>query len=71
MALDDALLTAKARDALARIRKDRVVELRYFGGLNMEETVQVLAVSANTVKRDWTRSESMRFTLPRRGPCRG
>jgi RNA polymerase sigma factor (TIGR02999 family) len=49
LALDEAL------DALARIdrRKSRVVELRYFGGLNIEETAEVLGVSMDTVKRDW------------------
>jgi RNA polymerase sigma factor (TIGR02999 family) len=34
-------------------RQARVVELRYFGGLSIEETAEVLAVSAVTVKRDW------------------
>lgn len=66
VALDDALLTAQARgvevlaldealDALARIdhRKSRVVELRYFGGLSIQETAEVLGVSVDTVKRDW------------------
>ena len=49
LALDEAL------DALARInvRKSRVVELRYFGGLSIEETAEVLGVSADTAKRDW------------------
>jgi len=49
LALDDAL------GALARIdlRKSRVVELRYFGGLEIDETAEVLAVSVGTVKRDW------------------
>jgi len=49
VALDDAL------QALARIdeRKSRVVELRYFGGLSMEETAEALKVSTETVKRDW------------------
>jgi RNA polymerase sigma-70 factor, ECF subfamily len=64
--LDEALLTARTRgievlaldealDALARIdrRKSRVVELRYFGGLRIEETAEVLGVSVDTVKRDW------------------
>jgi RNA polymerase sigma-70 factor (ECF subfamily) len=64
--LDDVLLVAKERgievlalnealDRLARIdgRKSRVVELRYFGGLSIEETAQVLWVSVDTVKRDW------------------
>jgi RNA polymerase sigma factor (TIGR02999 family) len=49
MALDDAL------DALERIdtQQRRIVELRYFGGLSIEETAQVLEVSPATVKRDW------------------
>jgi RNA polymerase sigma-70 factor, ECF subfamily len=49
LALDEAL------DALARIdaRKCRVVELRHFGGLTIEETAAVLAVSIDTAKRDW------------------
>jgi RNA polymerase sigma factor (TIGR02999 family) len=49
VALDDALL------ALARLdeRKCRVVELRYFGGLSVEETAEVLGVSTDTVGRDW------------------
>lgn len=66
VALDDALLTARTRgveildldealDALAGIdaRKSRVVELRYFGGLTIEETAGILGVSVDTVKRDW------------------
>lgn len=50
VALDDAL------HALARIdsRKARVVELRFFGGLSVEETAEVLRVSAVTVMRDWS-----------------
>jgi RNA polymerase sigma-70 factor (ECF subfamily) len=49
VALDDAL------NALAVIdeRKSRVVELRFFGGLSVEETAQVLDVSVETVMRDW------------------
>jgi RNA polymerase sigma factor (sigma-70 family) len=34
-------------------RKARVVELRFFGGLSVEETAEVLAVSPETVMRDW------------------
>ena len=50
VALDDAL------KALARIdaRKAQVVELRFFGGLNSEETAEVLKVSPVTVARDWS-----------------
>jgi RNA polymerase sigma factor (TIGR02999 family) len=48
-ALDDALQDLSAFDE----RKARVVELRYFGGLSVEETSSVLAVSPETVMRDW------------------
>lgn len=49
VALDAAL------DALAKVdpRKSQVVELRYFGGLSVEETAEVLQVSEQTVARDW------------------
>src|SRR5437870_4966037 len=49
VALDDAM------NALARIdpRKVHVVEMRFFGGISVEETAQVLKVSTVTVKRDW------------------
>ncbi len=49
VALDDAL------NALSRIdeRKTRVIELRFFGGLSVEETAEVLKVSPDTVMRDW------------------
>lgn len=49
LALDEAL------DELAKLdpRKSRVVELRYFGGLSLEETAEVLEVSLMTVRRDW------------------
>lgn len=49
IALDEALEKLAAVDA----RKCRVVELRYFGGLNVEETAEVLGVSPVTVARDW------------------
>lgn len=64
--LDEALLVAQARgidvlalddalDALGRIdgRKSRVVELRYFGGLSIEQTAEFLNISIDTAKRDW------------------
>ena len=35
------------------IRKSDIVELRYFGGLKIEETAEVLGVSLDTAKRDW------------------
>jgi RNA polymerase sigma factor (TIGR02999 family) len=48
-ALDNALNSLAAFDP----RKSQVVELRFFGGLNVEETAEVLKVSPETVKRDW------------------
>ena len=49
VALDDAL----KRLALVDERKGRVVELRFFGGLDVKETAEVLKVSKETVMRDW------------------
>ncbi|HEY6343587.1 MAG TPA: sigma-70 family RNA polymerase sigma factor [Bryobacteraceae bacterium] len=51
----EVLALDKALDALAGMdpRKSRVVELRYFGGLSIEETAEVLGVSIDTAKRDW------------------
>jgi RNA polymerase sigma factor (TIGR02999 family) len=49
VALDDAL------ESLARVdpRKGQVVELRFFGGLSVDETAEALGISAETVLRDW------------------
>jgi RNA polymerase sigma factor (TIGR02999 family) len=54
VALDDAL------NSLAKIdeRKSRVVELRFFGGLSVEETASVLKVSPQTILRDWRLAKS-------------
>ncbi len=49
VALDDALTSLARLDA----RKARVVELRFFGGLSVEETAEVLQISPQTVMRDW------------------
>ena len=49
VALDDALDALSALDP----RKGRVVELRFFGGLNAEETAEVLKISPDSVNRDW------------------
>ena len=72
--LDDALLGAQARgiellaldealETLSKIdaRKGRVVELRYFGGLSVEETAEVLGVSPETAKRDWKMAKAWLF----------
>jgi RNA polymerase sigma-70 factor (ECF subfamily) len=50
VALDEALESLAEFDP----RKARIVELRFFGGLSIEETAAVLGVSAGTVMRDWT-----------------
>jgi RNA polymerase sigma-70 factor (ECF subfamily) len=57
VALDDAL------DALARIdpRKVQVVEMRFFGGLSVEETAEVLKISPVTVMRDWSTAKAWLF----------
>jgi RNA polymerase sigma factor (TIGR02999 family) len=51
----DVLALDRALDALAAVdeRKSRVIELRFFGGLSVEETAEVLHVSTDTIKRDW------------------
>jgi RNA polymerase sigma factor (TIGR02999 family) len=50
IALDEALSNLEKLDT----RQARIVELRFFGGLSIEETAYVLDVSATTVKREWT-----------------
>lgn len=50
VALDDALQLLAKMDP----RQSQIVELRFFGGLSIEETAQVLAVSPGTVMREWT-----------------
>jgi RNA polymerase sigma factor (TIGR02999 family) len=49
VALEEALTNLEARDP----RKSRIVELRFYGGLSIDETAEVLGVSARTVKREW------------------
>jgi RNA polymerase sigma factor (TIGR02999 family) len=65
ISLDDALVTSEkgqdlvalddALDALGKLddRKSRVIELRFFGGLTVDETAMVLKISPDTVMRDW------------------
>jgi RNA polymerase sigma-70 factor (ECF subfamily) len=50
VALDEALNELAAFDP----RKSQIVELRFFGGLSIEEAAEVLSVSPGTVMRDWT-----------------
>jgi RNA polymerase sigma factor (TIGR02999 family) len=57
VALDDAL---KALEAL-NPRQSRVIELRFFGGLSLEEAAHVLDVSVGTVRRDWSLAQAWLF----------
>ena len=67
VSLDDALNALTARDA----RKGRVVELRFFGGLSVEETAEVLEVSPQTVMRDWKLAKVWLLREMRRGGSEG
>jgi RNA polymerase sigma factor (TIGR02999 family) len=50
MALDEALLKLEDFDP----QKNRIIEMRYFAGLTIEETAEALGISATTVKREWS-----------------
>jgi RNA polymerase sigma factor (sigma-70 family) len=54
IALDDAMNQLGKLDA----RKVQVVEMRFFGGLSVQETAEVLKVSAITVMRDWSTAKA-------------
>jgi RNA polymerase sigma factor (TIGR02999 family) len=54
LALDEALENLAAFD----LRKSRIVEMRYFGGLTMEEIAEVLKIHPNTVMRDWSAAKA-------------
>ena len=58
LALDQALDRLQGLDE----RLAHVVELRFFGGLSVEETAEVLGVTARTVKRDWRKARSLLHT---------
>lgn len=63
VAVDDALKALAELDE----QQARIVELRYFGGLTIEETVQVLEISSATVKRDWNVAKAWLAREIRRG----
>jgi RNA polymerase sigma factor (TIGR02999 family) len=64
LALEEALAKLATLDA----RLARVVELRFFGGLSVEETADVLGIDPRTVKRDWRKARAVLYlTLEGRG----
>ena len=54
LALDESLTRLEKLDA----RQGRIVELRYFGGLTVEEAAEILGVSPTTVRREWTSAKA-------------
>lgn len=64
IALDDALKALAQED----VRKSQVVEMRFFGGLTVEETAEALGVSRDTVIRDWQFSKTWLLREMRRAP---
>ena len=59
IALDEALTALEAVDS----QKARIVELRYFGGLSIEETAEVLKISPRTVRREWRRAKAWLYRM--------
>jgi RNA polymerase sigma factor (TIGR02999 family) len=59
VALDEALRALEAIDP----QKGRIVELRYFGGLSIEETAEVLKISPRTVRREWQRAKAWLYRM--------
>lgn len=59
LALDEALKFLETVDP----QKSKIVELRYFGGLSIEETAEVLDISPRTVRREWQRSKAWLYRL--------
>lgn len=66
IALDEALAQLEQLDE----RLAKTVELRFFGGLSVEETAEALGVSPRTVKRDWRTARAFLFQAVQDGPSR-
>ena len=65
VALDEALNSL----ALIDERKSQLIEMRFFGGLSIEETAEVLGVSPGTVMRDWTLAKAwLRCEMDKEAP---
>ena len=65
VALDDALKTLAALD----LRKSKIVELRFFGGLTVKETAEALKISRITVEREWNKARAWLLLELSRGKC--
>jgi len=63
LALDEALNRLKVLDE----RQSRIVELRFFGGLNIDETAHVLQISPASVKRDWSMAKAWLYQQVQQG----
>jgi len=59
VALDEALRKLEEVDP----QKGRIVELRYFGGLNIEQTAELLRISPRTVRREWQRAKAWLYRM--------
>jgi len=63
IALDDALRVLESLDP----QKGKIIELRYFGGLSMEEAAEVLNISPRTVRREWQRAKAWLYRMMTEG----
>jgi RNA polymerase sigma factor (TIGR02999 family) len=63
IAVDEALTDLESWDP----RKGKIVELRFFGGLNIEETAEALKVSPTTIQREWRSAKAWLYRAIRKG----
>jgi RNA polymerase sigma-70 factor (ECF subfamily) len=63
VAIDEALTDLAEHDA----RKSKIVELRYFGGLNIQETAEVMGISRTTVQREWRSAKAWLYQALKQG----
>ncbi len=63
IALDEALRVLESLDP----QKGKIVELRYFGGLSVEETAEVMNISPRTVRREWQRAKAWLYRMMTEG----
>jgi len=67
LAVNDALNELSTLDA----RQERIVEMRFFGGLTVEETAEVLGISVRTVEREWSMARAWLYTRLKTRPQAG